>query len=162
MDQIYLCPVRPSTRTHQSSRFTVTSRNILLLAPDLLLEMVFTKLIAFFAPLAVVVQAVAVASSDTVDVAFYTSNNCDLGYIETKSVAINQCFALTDDIWFGSYLVPPSIPKSILDQNLLLEAGDTNPVDCSIGRCVELSESLGCQPALNNGEAAWWFGMRKL
>lgn len=41
----------------------------------------------------------------------------------------------------------------------LLEAGDTNPIDCDAGRCVLLSEDLGCQPALSDGERAWWFGM---
>jgi hypothetical protein len=121
--------------------------------------MKFINLVAVGGPLATKLLAVSAASSDTVDIAFYTSDDCGSGYIETKSVAFGQCFALKDNIWFGSYRVPPSIPESLLHRGLQLEAGDTNPVDCSIGRCVELSERLGCQPALSDAETAWWFGM---
>lgn len=124
--------------------------------------MLFVNLVTVSASLAVTFTSSAAAStvsSNTIDVAFYTSNDCGSGYIETGSVAVGHCFALTDDTWFGSYLVPSYIPESLLSQGLQLEAGDTNPVHCSVGRCVVLSESLGCQPALANGETAWWFGM---
>lgn len=114
------------------------------------------KVSTFVAALAAMLR---ITHADTISVSFYTEPDCNLGYIETRTVAVNECFALTDDTWFGSYLVPSSIPDSLLNQALQLEAGDTNPVDCSVGRCVELSTTLGCQPALDDGEMAWWFGM---
>jgi hypothetical protein len=121
--------------------------------------MKFTGAAALFFHLASILPTTTADSSNTIKVSFYTEAGCDSGFIETRTVIVDECFALTNDTWFGSYLVPSSIPDSILNQGLQLEAGDTNPVDCDVGRCVELSETLGCQPALNDGETAWWFGM---
>jgi hypothetical protein len=125
-------------------------------APNI--KMHLLKITSFLAPLAVILHT-TIAQSDTIDIAFYSKAGCDSGYIETRTVAVAECFALANNSWFGSYLVPSTIPDSLLGQGLQLEAGDTNPVDCDVGRYVLLSESLGCQPALSEGESAWWFGM---
>jgi hypothetical protein len=106
--------------------------------------MKFISAITFLIPLASTLFATIADSSDTIEVSFYAEASCDFGFIEARTVAVDECFALANDTWFGYYLVPSTIPDDLLDQGLQLEAGDTNPVDCSVGRCVELSETLGC------------------
>ena len=70
------------------------------------------------------------------------STRLNIGYIETKFASTHQCFALKDDIWFGSYRVPSSIPEALLAKGLHLETGDTNLVNCSAGGYVNLSKDL--------------------
>jgi hypothetical protein len=105
------------------------------------------------------INSLPTSSEDTIAVSFYTSTSCSTGFIETRTVAAQQCFQLSNNIHFGSYIVTSTIPGSLLTQGLLLEAGDTYPVDCSAGHCVLLRDGLDCQPALEGGGTAGWFGM---
>lgn len=124
-------------------------------------KMKISSIFTLFATLTSVIQSkpLSIDIVDSVDISFYTEEGCNIGFIETRSVTVNECFALTNGTLFRSYLVPSSIPDSLVNQSLYLEAGDSNPVNCDIGRCVELSTSLECQLASNDGETASWFGM---
>lgn len=118
----------------------------------------FLEVASFIASIVALRQIVKADSTDSISISFCTGCSCEEVYILTRTVAVNECFALADKqhlvrLLSGTSLIPESPRQE------LLEAGDTNPIDCDAGRCVLLSEDLGCQPALSDGETAWWFGM---